>query len=207
MKRHYFISLLIILSIAFSLKGQDSKRDVNPWSISFSYSPKLEISKSIPFNSNQPFYKSYNNMVDYRFDRHFSLSFGINVNFEKEYYSNSDFDGMNYNITSYSEKIVLFEFPVQLNYHFRDTSKVFNPYLKLGLRNSLYHRDIFISPQNASYPSTRYFLLMDMGLGSYLKLSDRVSLIYEASVGFGLKYLRSDYVYLEGLFGLRYSLK
>jgi outer membrane protein W len=146
-------------------------------------------------------------MIDYRLRRHLSLSFGINVNFEKEDYSNSDYNGITYDFRTYSEKTVLFEFPVQLNYHFRDTSKIFNPYIKLGLRNSFYHRDFVISPENLSYPYTRYFLLMDLGLGSYLKVSNHLSLIYEASIGFGLKYLRSDYVYLEGLIGLRYTLK
>jgi hypothetical protein len=207
MKRHYFISVLIILGITSILNGQDSKRDSNPWSISFSYSPKLEISRYLQYSGGQPFYKSFNNMIDYRLRRHLSLSFGINVNFEKEDYSNSDYNGISYDFRTFSEKIVLFEFPVQLNYHFRDTSKFFNPYIKLGLRNSFYHRDFVILPENLSYPYTRYFLLMDLGLGSYLKVSNHLSLIYEASVGFGLKYLRSDYVYLEGLIGLRYTLK
>ena len=46
-----------------------------------------------------------------------------------------------------------------------------------------------------------------MGIGCDIKITDRISLIYEASIGVGINYYVPDYTYFEGLVGLRYMLK
>jgi hypothetical protein len=205
MKRQLFISILIILSFTLNLKGQNS--EINRWSVSFSFSPKLDISKYGPGYNYQSYYKSFTNMFDYQINKHFSFGFGISGSFDKREYSGPVFNGVDYDVISYTYKILLLEFPVQLNYYFIDTAKRINPYFKFGLKNSLYRRDESASLPISSYPYTRYFLLMDFGLGSNFKISDRLSFTYEASIGFGLIYQRSNYVYLEGQIGIKYALR
>lgn len=57
-----------------------------------------------------------------------------------------------------------------------------------------------------NYESIRFNNFLDVGLGSYLKLSQRLSFKYEMAVGTGINYPRKHYYYFEGLIGLRYTI-
>lgn len=207
MKQLFSLSFLLIFSGMSFINGQISKEQSNhPWSFSLSYAPKFEIRRPINRNS-QMFFKSINIMTDYRFKDHFSIAFGL------DYCQNTESDkSLNFNgstPTSYMLYRTSFtEFPIQLNYHFSDYMKNLDPYLKTSLRSIYYHYYYRRESSQDYYTakSDNYFLFCDLGFGSYLKVRDKISLMFQASIGFGLKYHTPQYTYFEGLVGFRYSL-
>lgn len=191
------------------VKGQKSgSQDLSKWSVSFSISPQFEVPEYDSY-AGESFLVSFDNKFNYRFRDHFSLTFGLGFSFKKSDYLNIIFNGISYESENIFEKVYLFEFPLQINYHFLKSSKQIDPYLKIALKNSCYYYD------NESYSplvqfktySVKYSVLLEMGIGSYLKVTDRISFIYEASIGVGINYYVPDYSYFEGLVGLRYMLK
>lgn len=191
------------------LNGQEAEsQDLSKWSVSFSISPQFEVPKYDSY-AGESFLVSFDNKFNYRFRDHFSLTFGLGFSFKESTNLSIVFNGISYESENIFEKVYLFEFPFQMNYHFRKSSKQIDPYFKIALKNSCYYYDYeSYSPQvQFKTYSIKYSVLMDMGIGSYLKITDRISLIYEASIGVGINYYVPDYTYFEGLVGLRYVLK
>jgi hypothetical protein len=210
MKKPAFILILLFISISVKVIGQDKVEKSYPWSFSFSYSPKIDISKNNinRYFGDESYFVSFDHMIDHRFSKHFSFSFGVDVNKASTVINLQTYNGANYESENYSVKTILIELPIQLNYHFRDTSKVFDPYIKIAVRNGFFyqHTENYSSNGFDNYEGIRHFNFLEAGLGSYLKISQRVSFKYETSIGFGINYLRTNYFYFEGLIGLRYTL-
>lgn len=209
MKKHLFTLTMLFLSITFIAQGQDKDKSSYPWSFSFSYSPKINASKyKNNLNSGDySYFTSFDHKFDHRITKNLAISFGVDFNrffLDQEYQS---FNGVYSEIRNSYQKTILIEFPMQLNYHFRDTSKVFDPYIKIAYRNAFYYHNIESSYGYDHYELIRYFSFVEVGIGSYLKLSDNFSLIYESSLGYGLNYRSPHYFYIEGLVGIRYTLK
>jgi hypothetical protein len=210
MKKPSLIMILLIISISAIVTAQNKDVPTYPWSLSFSYSPKINISKN-SFNlkiGDQSYFTSFDYKIDHQFSKHFSFSTGVDVNKISTNLNYHSYLGTISQDIQYSYKTVLIELPIQLNYHFRDSSKIFDPYIKIAFRMGFfYQRTENYSYGFDNYEGIKYFNFLDMGLGSYLKLSPKISFKYEMSVGYGVNYLRTNYYYFEGLIGLRYTLK
>jgi hypothetical protein len=209
MKKLLFTLTLLLLSIPFVAKGQEKDKKSYPWSFSFSYSPKINASKyKNNLNSGDySYFTSFDHKFDHRITKNLAISFGVDFNkflLDMNYQSSI---GVVPEITTNYLKTILIEFPMQLNYHFRDTSKVFDPYLKIAYRNVFHYENIESIAGYYHYELIRYFSFIEVGIGSYLKLSNNFSIIYESSLGFGLNYKSPHYFYIEGLVGIRYTLK
>lgn len=197
---------MILSSTSYS-DGKIPKDQTNfPWSLSLSYAPKFEIRRPLNRNSRM-FLKSINIMTDYRFKNRFSFSFGLDYCQNTETSTSLHFGGST-PISYMLYRTSFAEFPIQLNYHIRDDSKKLDPYIKTSLRNVYYHQYYRRESSEDFYTlkSDHYYLFSDFGLGSYLKVKDKLSFIFQASIGFGLKYHTPQYTYFEGLVGFRYTL-
>ena len=209
MKRHFIISIFFILMLMVRVNGQKTEsQDLSKWSVSFSVSPQFEVPKYDSY-AGESFLISFDNKFNYRFRDHFSLTFGLGFSFKESASLNINFNGLSYESENIFEKVYLFEFPLQINYHFQKRPKQIDPYFKIGLKNSFYYYDYesYSTQDQFKTYSIKYAILLDMGIGSYLRISDRISFIYEASIGVGINYYVPDYTYFEGLVGLRYMLK
>jgi hypothetical protein len=202
--------ILLFISISAGVIAQNKDNQTYPWSVSFAYSPKINISKNSInlFFGDQTFFTSFDYKVDHRFSKHFSFSTGVDMNKISSNFNYQSDNGVNTQNSHYSIKTVVIELPVQMNYHFRDTSKVFDPYLKIAFRMGFfYQRTEDYAYGFNSYEGIKFCNFLDIGLGSYLMLSKRISFKYEMSVGYGFNYPRTNYYYFEGLIGLRYTIK
>jgi len=208
-KKYALISILFVLALMVRVEGQDAiSQDLSKWSVSFSVSPQFEVPEYDSF-AGESFLVSFDNKFNYRFKDHFSLTFGLGFSFKKSDYLDINFNGLSYESENIFEKVYLFEFPLQLNYHFRKSPKQIDPYFKIGLKNACYYYDYesYSSQVQFKTYSIKYSILLDVGIGSYLRISDRISFIYEASIGVGINYYVPGYIYFEGLAGLSYTLK
>jgi hypothetical protein len=211
MKKAYLISAILLTFMLTQVSGQDSKSTSKfPWSLSLSYAPKLGFN----FNDSYPntFYEYYPFAIDLRagkkFTDKFSYNFGINYNRNQDHVSVLIFDGKPTNIKSVAN---LIELPIQINYHFKGSPKKFDPYTKLSLRNSFlaYKQEDMAKAGSEpwGYHKSEYCLFLDLGFGANFILNEKFSIVFESSVGYGLVYERSNFGYLEGLLGLRYTFK
>jgi hypothetical protein len=210
MRKLVLFMILLLISISSNVMAQNKENQTYPWSLSFAYSPKINISKNSInlYFGDQTFFTSFDYKVDHRFSKHFSFSTGVDINKISTNFNYQSYIGTNLQDIHYSIKTVLIEIPIQLNYHFRDTSKVFDPYIKIAYRMGFfYQRTETYSNGFNNYEGIKYYNFLETGLGSYLKLSQRISFKYEMSVGYGINYPRTNYYYFEGLIGLRYTLK
>jgi hypothetical protein len=210
MKKLALIMILLFISISAKVIAQNKDDQSYPWSLSFAYSPKINISKnSINLSfGDQTYFTSFDYKIDHRFSKHFSFAIGVDINKVSTNINYQSYNGANYQDENYSIKTVLMELPIQLNFHFRDTSKILDPYVKIAFRMGFfYQRTENYSYGFENYEGIRYQNFLDMGLGSYLELSQRISFKYETSFGYGINYIRKNYFYFEGLIGLRYTLK
>lgn len=198
----------MILICASNLIGQISKDQTNlKWSLSLSYAPKFEI--RMPLNRNsRMFFKSINIMTDYRFKKRLSFAFGLDFSQNTESSTSLHFSGYPTPVSYLLFRTSFTEFPIQLNYHLVKDSKKIDPFIKASLRNVYYHSYARRITSEVFYTqkSDHFYLFCDIGLGSYLKIKDKFSFIFQASIGFGLLYHTPQYTYFEGLVGLRYNL-
>jgi len=207
MRKLFILSFILILSSLSYLNGQRLKdQKILPWSFSLSYAPKFEIPRPLSPNGEMIF-KSINIMTDKKIKNHFSFSFGLDYSQFTDASISLHFDGST-PVSSMLFRTSYTAFPIQLNYHIRDDSKRLNPFIKTSLRNIYYH-DYYRRESSQEYFTSKndhYYLFCDFGLGSYFKIHDKFSFIFQASVGFGLKYHTPQYTYFEGLAGFRYTL-
>lgn len=209
MKKHLFTLTLLLLGTIHIVNGQTKEHSSYPWSFSFSYSPKINASKfKNNLNSGEfSYFTSFDHKFDHRVTNNLAVSFGIDFNryiFNQKF---TTFYGIEPGIREIYHRTMLMELPLQLNFHLRDTSKVFNPFFKAAYRNAFHYENIEHSYGYVHYELIRYFSFIEVGFGSYLKLSNNFSLIYETSFGYGLNYKSPHYYYVEGLIGVRYTLK
>lgn len=209
MKKIIYFSILLMITMTVIVSGQDSKTSQSShWFVSLSYSPKLGLNL---FNSSTIYpYKLYLFSLDFiaehRFTNKLSYSFGIDFNKNHENISQLLFDAPSEKSKSES---YLIEFPLQINYYIISNPKRIDPYIKISLRNSyLYY---YNAGGHGGYPVTSknydYFLFYDLGFGSNFKINNKISVMTESSVAFGLIYKRNSFNYCQGLLGLRYALK
>jgi hypothetical protein len=199
MKRKILI-LFSILSIGFSsISGQESE-SFKTWSISVSYSPKFEIPTGVT-QSKDKYFLGFEFNADRRLSKHFSVQFGVN------YLSLNKTDQMQ-GIPSikFMSNYSFLEFPLQINYHFLNKSNIFDPYVKTSLINSYYHSVVGVEIiELDTFKEDKYCLFGDIGIGTTVKINNKLSLIGQTSLGFGIKYINPQY-YFKGLIGIRYSL-
>jgi hypothetical protein len=212
MKRPYYLLFtLLVLYFPTTLSGQnlESNND-HYWAISFSFSPKIDISPPY-YAPNDNFVPAFCIKVDHRILTKFSYSFGVEYN---NWILNTErliFDGLGSEIST--NKITILEFPIQLNYHLSGFDKMFDPYLMTSLNNSYSHQDYSGKAYNGlpddgefSIKRSKYCLFYKLGLGTNINLSSSFSLIAETSVGFGLVFYTTKYIFVEGQIGIRYTL-
>lgn len=202
------ISLLLIFYSATIIKGQVSENKMRfPWSVSLAYSPKFEIKR--PLNSfPRVFFKGFNITTDHKIYNHFSVSLGLNYTQKTENFTSRLLEGANPGPKDLYWYTSFLELPIQLNYHLKSSSNKLDPYIKTSFRNVFYHTRFYTeSPQ---YPYTEsydvYYIFSDLGFGTYLKLKNSLSVMFQASLGVAVKYDTRQYNYFEGLVGLRYTL-
>mgnify|MGYP000947742773 FL=1 len=212
MKRpFYLLFTLLILYFHTTLSGQNlNSNNNNYWAISFSFSPKIDISPPY-YAPNDNFVPAFCLKADHRILTKFSYSFGVEYN---NWILNTErliFDGLGSEIST--NKIAILEFPIQLNYHLSGFDKMFDPYLMTSLNNSYSHQDYSGEAYNGfpddgefSIKRSKYCLFYKLGLGTNIRLSSSFSLIAETSVGLGLVFYTTKYIFTEGQIGIRYTL-
>lgn len=195
-----------------TLSGQNSlSGNASPWAISFSFSPKFDISPP-HYAPNDNFVSAFSLKADHRILTKLSYSYGIVYNNSILKTMRLIFDGLGSELST--NKILILEFPLQLNYHLRATAKKFDPYLMTSLNNSYSHQNYYgkayhglPSDGEFSIKRSKYCLFYDIGLGTIISLNSSFSLIAETRVGWGLVYYTQKYRFFEGLVGLRYTLR
>jgi hypothetical protein len=212
MKKSFYLFNILIMCFYTTLSRQNSLSDnASPWTISFSYSPKIDISPWI-YNLNDNYVSSFSIKADHRILTKFSYSFGVvyNNSIQKTWRLIFDAPGSEFS----TKKTLILEFPLQLNYHLRAPDKNFDLYLMTSLNNSYSHQNYYgevyhglPSDGEFSIKKSKYCLFYDIGLGTNINLSSSFSIIAETSIGFGLVYYTQKYRFFEGLIGLRYTLK
>jgi hypothetical protein len=204
MKRRMLILISVLTVFNFILNGQDTIT-IKPWSVSLSYAPKFVIWR--PLNPTKDiFFKSFEVSVNKKLSQHFSFGFGINYQNMKENGHSLTFDGG-------IEKDLFFDFtyidfPIQMNYHFLVNHKKIDPYIKASFINSYYH-SFFEGKGIDFYQSDtydKYFICWDLGIGGLLKINKRLSLMCQASLGFGIHHYNPQYTFFKSQIGLSYNL-
>ncbi len=196
------ISVLTVFNLI--LNGQDTIT-IKPWSVSLSYAPKFEILR--PLNPTMDiFFKSFELSVDKKISQHFSFGFGINYQNLKKNDHPLVFDGGSYEDLLFNFTYI--DFPIQTNYHFLINHKKIDPYVKASIINSYYHS--ILSAKGIDYYQSdtydKYFICWDLGIGGLLKINKRLSLMCQASLGFGIHHDNPQYTFFKSQVGLSYNL-
>jgi len=192
--------ILLILSYSGFASGQKS------WSLSISYSPRVEHRDS---HIRDLFYYPLSPTLisNLRFADHFSASLGISFHFQKDrsealYFVSSP------TLPSYVIlRTYLYEIPFQLNYHFNDRERKLEPYIKTSFRYTLSHEngEMYFNGIEQDYNFNDSYILWDFGAGLDIKINEVLAIICQTSFGIGLKHYYDDFRYFEPLAGLRYS--
>lgn len=201
------IQILISLLTVFNLilDGQDTMT-IKPWSVSLSYAPKFEIWR--PLNPTKDiFFKSFEVSAHHKLSQRFSFGFGINFqNLKKNDHSIVISGGGTEEDNIYDFTYI--DFPVQMNYHFLINNERFDPYFKASIISSYYHS--FFEVKGIDYYQSgtydKYFVCWDLGIGSFLKLNNRLSFVSQASLGFGINHYNPQYTFFKCQIGLNYTL-
>jgi hypothetical protein len=200
-------SLLFSFSLA-TVSGQEepvqngNKPTKSSWSVSLSYSPHFTFSfdPSATYQPYKTFFTSFNVRVDRKPDSaRVSVSSGFNARFKTIDYSNP----------SRTEKVTFLEFPVQVNYYIRKAVDKFDPYLRASLR-ICYFRSEFdhdrIPGELADNLISDYLPLLDIGAGCYIKINNRMDLLLESDIGYGLTNILPNRIYADVLAGIKFNL-
>jgi len=204
MKRRMLILISVLTVFNLILNGQDTLT-IKPWSVSLSYAPKFEIWR--PLNpTNDIFFKSFEISVNKKLSQHFSFGVGINYQNLNKYGHSLDLEtGIERDIkTNYT----YLDFPIQINYHFLNDPKKIDPYVKAAFINSYYH-EYFEETGIDYYKSdsyAKYLILWDLGIGSFLKINNRLSIMCQVSLGFGINHYNPQYTFFKSQIGLSYNL-
>jgi hypothetical protein len=219
--------LFILTNLTFlQISGQDTTQKLRKnWLASVSYSP---ISTFYYYGrSSEKSYDLYTEGIreviypigiNFRLARNIndqlSLTSGINI---KVRMTNDLIDIMYEYSGSYYEKSTddryILEIPIGLLYNIKSDSKLFDPYLKTGIRNSYFKRYYDGEYKRGSLSGMetgeinnhdgRYIMFYELGAGTFIKLSKPLILMIESNV----TYTFSGLGYVELLAGFTYSFK
>lgn len=208
MKNTIVLLTLLLLFSPVNISGQEEpdtiekKPGASPWSVSISYSPHFTFSfdPSATFQSYKVFLSGFNFRVDRKPDSaRVSVSLGFNARFKTIDYSNP----------ARKEKVTFIEFPVQVNYHLNTSADKFDPYLRASLR-ICYFKSEFDHDRVPGIASNNkisdYLPLVDIGVGSFIKITNRMHLLLESGIGYGLTKLLPNRAYADLLIGIKFNL-
>ncbi len=204
MKRRILILISVLTVFNLTLNAQDTKT-IKSWSVSLSYAPKFEILRPLS-PTKDIFFKSFEVSVNHKISQH--VSFGVGIN-----YQNLNIYGHSLDLESGIERDIIYDytyvdFPIQMNYHFFNNPNKIDPYVKAAFVNSYYHE--FFEEKGIDYyqsgTSDKYFILWDLGIGSFLKINNRLSIMCQASLGFGINHYNPQYTFFKSQIGLSYNL-
>jgi hypothetical protein len=204
--------VLLTLALLFSpsnISGQEvpdtnvNKPDKSTWSVSISYSPHFTFSfdPSATYQHYKIFLSGFNVRVDRKPDSgRVSVSLGFNVRYKTIDYSNP----------ARTENVTFLEFPVQVDYHLKKSANRFDPYLKTSLRicyfKSEFNHDRQPDDPFANNIISDYLPLVDIGIGSFIRITDRMYLLLESDIGYGLTKLLPNRVYADLMIGIKFNL-
>ena len=171
------------------------------WSISLSYSPHYAFSFTPTDNSQLYRYYlfGFNGKVDRKNDAE-RISLSLGVNFRKK-------EIIEYNPDN-QQKVILLEFPFQVNYHLKESIDRFDPYLKSSIRICYFKIMYFYdSEPGLIYLPVRadYLPFIDIGYGSFYKINKRIGFLFESNLGYGITDSFPNRVYFDLLFGLKFK--
>jgi hypothetical protein len=229
MKKLVLILFLLTILITSKTSGQETNQDLkNHWSASLSYSP---ISTFYYYGgSSQKSHDYYtkgireviypigiNLRLARNFNEQLSLTSGLNIkarmtdNFIDMI---SEFSGAYHEESTDNRYIV--ELPIGLLYNIKSDPKLFDPYVRTGIRNSYFKRSYVGDYKSWSYmPITGMtegkidnhdgclIIFYDLGVGTFIKASKSLLFMVESN----LTYTISGFGYIELLTGLTYSFK
>jgi hypothetical protein len=192
--------IILILSSSMLAFGQRS------WSVSISYSPRVEhrgsYIRDLFYYPLSPVFIS-----DFRPTDHFSVSLGISFHYQKDRTESLYFVGTPTPPSYCILRTYLYEIPLQFNLHIFDRSKKLDPFIKTSIRYTFSHESgeiYYPGIQRNSYFNDNY-VLWDFGAGLDINISETISIISQISYGIGLKHYFDDFKYFEPQAGLRYT--
>ena len=205
MKNVFLISTFIFIASFLTVSGQENAhsngndQNNSPWSVSLSYSPHFAFSFNPDANSR--LYRDFLFGFNARFDRKLeaervTISFGVN-------FRNKN---INHKSTDIKENMTLFEFPIQVNYHLKNTVDRFDPYLKSSVRLCRFKSNydqagVVVNPIYVDYQP-----FIDIGYGSFIKIYKNLNLLLESSLGYGLTNSFPNRAYFDLLIGIKFNL-
>lgn len=191
------LQILLFANIfRWPLNGQEIEK-LNRWSVSFGYNPLYEfnLSNQLVSANDIIYWYSVSGRVSYKLSNKFSISSGVRTR-------KNEID-LHYDLfpNSYLTD-VFWEIPIQINYYFPGHSDYFMPYCKLGLINSFLKESVN-EPIDSNH--SFFYISSDLGLGSEIKLNNRLYLTCEMGLGYFLKYEHVNRAYINGFLGLQYN--
>lgn len=197
MKNKILFLTLVISIHMFSLKGQDVEKS-EKWTVAFGYSPlcDFDLSAQLPSEDESFYWSAGSVRLAYKLSQRLSISAGVGARSNKLYLRYDYFPD------AYVTRDFV-EFPIQLNYSFKRSSKTFKPYIKTALINSFLNSEMHDGP--LPYKESDYNILADFGIGTKLGLINKFSAVFEISVGYFLKYQDHNRGYIDSFLGLQYE--
>jgi hypothetical protein len=222
------VLILILLNILGYSKssGQETYQDLkNNWSASVSFSP---ISTFYYYGGSSEkshdLYSKGIREIIYPLGLNLRLSRNINdqlsltsgLNLKARFTDNlidiiSEFSGA-YHEESTDNRYII-ELPIGLLYKIKSDSRLFDPYLKTGIRNSYFKRSYVGEYTSWSYTGMtegkinnhegRFIIFYELGTGTFIKVSKPLLFMIESNI----TYTFSGFGYIELQAGLTYSFK
>jgi hypothetical protein len=143
------------------------------------------------------------------------LSFSSGLNIKARLTDISTFAlGLSFYSEESTDNRYIFEIPFNVNYNLLTTSRIFDPYLKTGLRTTYFKRyyvgkytsgGLIEGTTNGEINNHdgKLILFYEIGTGTYINISNSMSAKLESN----LTYTISGFGYLELQLGMRYSFK
>lgn len=223
MKKLILLLLLVTIFSPGKISGQETSHDLNnKWSASISFSPITTFFYYHPHNEYLAYYSQgvseyiYPFGLDVEITRQLNsrLFVGSGLNFKSKPGENliniiGEWTGSYYEKSTDNRHI--FEIPANIRYKLLTSSKVFDPYIKSGLRVSYFKRYYVGEFTRWDFEGTtngeidnhdgKLIVFYEIGVGSYLNLSKSIAFL----IGSNLTYALSGFGYLEFQTGLNYS--